>query len=994
MTVLPPVLDPRDQAETLDELRHVLAGYVPELNPVEGSAALTLMKVFARYSASLAVGLNRLPARQELAFLDTVGTHLLPARAARVPLVFALLDTSPQDVTLPAGSQAAAVLPPSKPVAGAAPPPTDPLIFATEATITLTRSRLVAVYSIDPGTDSYTNHSANLATGFTTFDAAGQTEHAVYFGHDHLFALAGDITVLLLLTLGNEPDRPLDIAWEYLTDVGWLPLEREEMEDTTLGLIQDGQVSLRRACGPNAKQETIFGHKTFWIRGRLRTPLPPATIGTSLPVINDVVARLNFRKACLSPDAAFTDGASLDVSKDFPPFGSQPQRFTTFYVASKEVFQRQGARVSMEFTLSVPGGRGGSNASAAVIAGFRLAWEYFNGTGWTTLGVEPAETSTAAYAFHANDTVSFRCPADWRESSVNGSKNYWMRIRIVAGDYGLPIRAVVAQNVSTLEASTLKVPVVQSLRFAYAYITDPAALDHCLTYNDFVFADHTEDSRWPDRSFAPFRAVADAQPTIHLGFDRALPAGLVSLYADIAPDREGGEGSNSAPFVWEYVSPRGWTELGVLDETEGMRRSGMIQFIGPPDMAARVGLGGPLFRVRARLKRGESSVSSVVNGVWINSVWASQRSVADRERLGASDGNPGQTFATTRSPLLESEIVEVQEWTGRGERWRLWFDGVPESALRLERDTATGEPTAVWVRWMSQPHLYKSSATDRHYTVERATGSVRFGDGTNGSIPPAGRTIVVSYSSGGGVRGNVPPAKITEVRAAVAYLKSVTNPISASGGADVEVASDVLVRGPQHLRNRDRAVAPLDVEWLAREASPAVARARCLPITGPTGHAERGWITVVVVPFAVEPMPSPSPELRRDVLEHLAARVPATVASRVRVVNAEFVAVGVRAEIVPVESASAAALEEALRKKLNDFLHPVSGGPRGNGWEFGETVHLSQIAALIEGTAGVDYARTLSLVCGDALQGDTVLVGQNALITFGDHELRLTIGAT
>ncbi len=993
MTVPPPLLDARDQAQMLDDLRRMLPGYVPELDPAGGSAALTLMRVFARYSASLGVGLNRLPARQQLAFLDTVGTHLLPARAARVPLVFSLLDTSPQDVTLPAGSQAAAVLPPPLPVPGAAPPPADPMIFATESTITLTRSRLVAMYTIDPATDTYTDHSAQLTTGFNTFDAARQTEHAVYFGHDHLFALAGDITVLLLFTLGNAPDRALDVAWEYLADAGWLPLERDEMEDTTLGLMQDGQVSLRRACGPNAKQETIFGHKTFWIRGRLRTPLPSSTIGSALPVINDIVARLNFRKACLAPDAAFTDGASLDVSKDFTPFGSQPQRFTTFHVASKEVFQRQGARVSMEFTLSVPGGKGGVIASGATPPAFQLAWEYFDGTRWATLDVEPAAGSTKGYAFETNDTVSFRCPADWSETSVNGTKNFWMRIRIITGDYGHPIRAAVTGTGSTLEASTLKVPVVQSLRFAYAYVTDPAALDHCLVYNDFVFTDHTDDCRWPDRSFSPFRAVADTQPTMHLGFDRALPTGLVSLYADIAPESEGTEGSNAAPFVWEYASPRGWTELGVRDETEGLRRSGMIQFVGPPDLTARLGLGGPLCRVRARLKRGEGSVSSAVNGVWLNSVWASQRSTADRERLGTSDGNPGQTFATTRSPLLESEMVEVQEWTGRGERWRLWFDGVPENALRVERDTATGEPTAVWVRWMSQPHLYRSSSTDRHYTVERATGAVRFGDGTNGAIPSAGRPIVVSYSSGGGVRGNVPPARITEVRAAVAYLQRVTNPIAASGGADVEVVADVLERGPQHLRNRDRAVAPLDVEWLAREASPAVARARCLPITGPMGHAERGWITVVIVPFGIEPMPSPSPQLRRDVVRHLAVRVPATAASRVRVVAAQFVAVGVRAEIVPIESGAAAALEDALRRALNNFLHPITGGPRGEGWDFGETVHLSQIAALIEGTNGVDYARELSLVCGGALQGDTVPVGHDALITFGDHELRLTVGA-
>ena len=55
---------------------------------------------------------NRTPERTELAFLETLGNALLPGQPARVPLVFDLLENSPQDVFLPARSQVAAKLPP------------------------------------------------------------------------------------------------------------------------------------------------------------------------------------------------------------------------------------------------------------------------------------------------------------------------------------------------------------------------------------------------------------------------------------------------------------------------------------------------------------------------------------------------------------------------------------------------------------------------------------------------------------------------------------------------------------------------------------------------------------------------------------------------------------------------------------------------------------------------------------------------------------------
>src|SRR5262249_29510939 len=120
--------------------------------------------------------------------------------------------------------------------------------------------------------------------------------------------------------------------------------------------------------------------------------------------------------------------------------------------------------------------------------------------------------------------------------------------------------------------STLQPPVVSSLTLGYPYLTDRESRDHCLSLNDFVYEDHTEDSRWPDRTFKPFRPVADTQAAVHFGFDCALPVGLVSLYVD-APQTDESEASEASPFQWEYSSTRGWNQLGVLDETLGFRHS-------------------------------------------------------------------------------------------------------------------------------------------------------------------------------------------------------------------------------------------------------------------------------------------------------------------------------------------------------------------------------------------------------------------------------------
>jgi len=259
-------------------------------------------------------------------------------------------------------------------------------------------------------------------------------------------------------------------------------------------------------------------------------------------------------------------------------------------------------------------------------------------------------------------------------------------------------------------------------------------------------------------------------------------------------------------------------------------------------------------------------------------------------------------------------------------------------------------------------------------------------------IPPAGRRIVMSYTSGGGLAGNVPAGAIAEVRTAVPFIMAATNPVAASGGAATEAISSVKARGPQRLRHRDRAVSAEDFEWLARETSPEVARARCLPVTGPAGRGQRGWVTLLLVPHGIEERPTPSAELKRRVREHLAARVPATVARRLRVEGPRYVPVSVGAELVPLPAQSVGALEARLRDRLDRFLHPLTGGVAQRGWDFGQTVHLSQIASVLEGTEGVDFAREIRLGVEGRLYAESIPVDADMLVAPGDHEIKLTLG--
>jgi hypothetical protein len=158
------------------------------------------MHIFVRYLEIYADGLNQVPGRSLMTFLDMLGMQLLPAQAARAPLVFTLMDNAFSDVTLTAGCRVAAVA--AQQIGGASTAPADAL-FSTNQTLTLVYAKIKSFYIIHPDNDEYANHSASLTGGFALFQNMDLTEHSIYLGHDELFNLTGD-NIVLELTISLE----------------------------------------------------------------------------------------------------------------------------------------------------------------------------------------------------------------------------------------------------------------------------------------------------------------------------------------------------------------------------------------------------------------------------------------------------------------------------------------------------------------------------------------------------------------------------------------------------------------------------------------------------------------------------------------------------------------------------------------------------------------------------------------------------------------------
>ncbi len=400
--------------------------------------------------------------------------------------------------------------------------------------------------------------------------------------------------------------------------------------------------------------------------------------------------------------------------------------------------------------------------------------------------------------------------------------------------------------------------------------------------------------------------------------------------------------------------------------------------------------------IRARLRNDGQPPTRTVNGVHLNTAWADNVQTRRDEVLATSDGNPNQTVAFGYTPVLPGERIEVLELSGPRAavdladiRDDVLAHGGSEDDLRTVTSPA-GAVTQVWVRWVPQRNLYFSGPTDRHYAIERSRGLVFFGDDRHGRIPPTTTDGIRAsyYRSGGGRVGNVLAGAINQLLSGVP-AGSVLNIRPAEGGADGETPAAVLARGPASVAARGQALTAADYEVLAREASPAVAFARALPATDPTGRPRPGFVRLIVMPTSADPRPVPSFGLRRQVENHLRRRCPASMAGQIYVAAPDYQPIGVLAEIVPVDLDAAGPTVDAVQAAAGAFLHPLTGGPDGTGWALGRDVYRSDLARVIGGVPGVDHVRTLELLLDGTALGQVVPVAPDRIVVAGNITVRL-----
>lgn len=371
------------------------------------------------------------------------------------------------------------------------------------------------------------------------------------------------------------------------------------------------------------------------------------------------------------------------------------------------------------------------------------------------------------------------------------------------------------------------------------------------------------------------------------------------------------------------------------------------------DPSAILGIDRPLYWIRCRVARREPEPPEPV--------------------CSASETPPDQPAPHYEVPpqfsAIRTNVVTAEHCTSDNDEQLERRDGPrttawPDQTFHFKHapvQSATVTVGGTDTEWEEVPDFAGSGPDDEHYVLDRAEGTVRFGDGVQGEVPLAGQEVeATSYMYGGGTAGNVPAStEWTFDRDALTDV-GVTSFGAASGGTDAESIESALVRAKEDQRTPYRAVTRSDYRYLATH-TPGLRFGRAAVRTGGGDGTDgrTGSVRVVVVPFSppdVRPVPS---EGFLDAVDcHLKRH--ALLSDDVTAVAPTYVGVDIEAEVRISEGAVREARRRAAEAAIDDFLDPLRGF-EGDGWPFGRPVYLSEIYEVLEGTDGIETVADVSV---------------------------------
>lgn len=956
-----PYIDKRNKEDILNYIKDIAPYYAPkwrfDLDDMDMGSVLAL--IYTDMFLGTIDRLNKVPYKNFLTFLNSINANLKPSVPAKGYITLNLVEGIDEGVLVRKGEKLSAQGEDS-----------ESIIFETLKNVYVTPARIKYIYSSSFKNDtiikSYDRNIKEDDKTIIIFNKRKENlqKHEFYIHNKEVLNLIGRGKINIHFEFNNRENSEEIMtllcdsnisSWSYLLKGVYIPLTNIVKVNNTIEIYKDFK---NTDFEENENEKDIIGVIKCEIRNI------------------EKIKELKVKKILLTsqaeeilPNRIYSNDIEQEEEKFFV-FGDRFSIYNDLYISSDEVFCKYGADIELNFQLEfekvpiesmdleqevnwklIMKKSMFKKEKEYEISINEVIWEYWNGTGWGRLYTDND------YSKLFNNTsefqkkkiqVKFNCPKDMQETVVNSYDGYFIRARILK-----------IYNAYMTKGYYIS-PIIDNISLNYKY-NKKIIPTEIQTFNNMVKNIYKSHDINDDTMELLIVQRLDFQNNVtYFVFDKKPEGSPIKILFFL----ESLSVENMPLLIWEYYSKDGWKVLSLVDETDNMKKSGIISFLGESDFEKNTIFNTKGYWIRIHNPSGyyenDDCILPKIKAIYINSTPIIQNDTQEEELFYIESYEKKKVCN-----LIRDNINDIEVWVNeQGKISDEDIKNIDEKNFKLINNLA-GEIEEIWVKWIEVNDFIISKENDRHYVVDRNSGEVYFGDGINGKIPSSqnSESIKIYYDIGGGEKGNLKEGKIDSMTRSLGYINKVFNPIETSGGCNMENIDQAIERTPNILQNRGRAVTISDYENLVLESSRHIKKAKCFSGLNVLGEKEPGTITLVILQNGDFGNDICFNKLKEDVILYLSKKN-INILNKKRKFNIicpYFIEISVKVEVETFDLDSVLSLKQEIEETINKFIDPLKGKFDGNGWQIGEIPVRTQILNSLKNIKNIKKIKNIIL---------------------------------
>ncbi len=933
-----PILDPRERKDIMEQLAALAQSYTPEwrYEGAEDDPGSALAELYGDMFYQTVDRMNSVPGKLHTEFLNLTGFRMPDPVPAAGLMQFDAHDTVEAPVPVPEGTQIFV-----EDEAG------ENVIYETERRIESTPAQLQALFYVDPRAEMIQRLALDRPQPFFTPGEGENLQcHRFSVSQNDVLALEGPCTVEVELnqesnfTEVETAQRLTDPSlgqWTFHAGGKEVPFTQVQAQNGCVILTYEGAEKFT----PDER-----GHRTITCSG---------DFGRGTLLLDGVCLRsrpLERRPV----DSVYSGDVPLELGEGGYCFGRRPAPYALCYFQSNQAFCKRGARVNLrlevaaivtdlvdqtphyQFTQRIIDKRDAVAVVPDDVYVAEVAWEYFNGLGWRSLAVSGSRNPFSCKQEGPLE-LSFDVPDDLVETEVNAQRGYFIRARVVhvENQFSMSPRWVV--------------PFLKGADCDWAY-PKWVPIDWCQAENNGETVCLEEVSQVEHLSFPALRGLEEHPRAMYFCFDSSPHAMPLSILFDVA-----GRVQLEDKLRFEAWTGSRFEPVRTVDFTHNLLHPGvMLLYLSKPlPTHTLFGTQGCWLRLCRTSYLENSGGWPRVRDIRLNMVEAVQRERAEEERFSTGPYEAHKILTLLHRPVLDIQVwVDEVRGLSVSEAEEL-AEAMPDG-VELEWDDRV--LTHCWVRWSRRDELALAGPGERCFSLDPYAGTVTFGSGLHGRVPPEGmENLRVRYSYGGGSRGNRPAGAVKQLIGALPRIRHVENITPMSGGTDRFSPEKADSIANKRLRHRERAAGVRDFEEIVMQDFPQARHVKCFSGRDGEGHYAPGHVSVVVEGCDLDDR-RVTDDLCERIYDALSRQCDCVLAAegRLHVVGSTVITVSSSVSVEMENPDLGAATQQAIAQRLEELINE-----RWRERDIGSQLRIAQVWQTVRDTPNVRLVRSILL---------------------------------